>query len=236
MSRPWIKQHKRILDDARLAQCSDAAQRDYLFLYQLAGVLDAEGAFIEHGRQLSEDEIAFKLRIKAARLKASMNEMKRARLIHVNGKGPQITDYQAEQQSWRKKQDADRERQQRHRSVTRDSEGVTPLERESESRLRIESLLLLSPAQKEKVLSHPEWVTEALKIAETKKKTRPDYVAGILKNFILEKPKGQSHAHPVGKSNPKRADKPGRQTPHAPKKPISEAAKRVLAKRGDSHV
>lgn len=190
--RPWIKQATSKIDDARLAQCSDATQRDYFMLYLLAGRLDADGLFIENGRQLSEDEIAFKIRIKAARLKASINEMKKARLVHVNGKGPQIMDYANEQQSWREKQDADRERQARHRYVTRDSETVTsdgervtPLE-ESQSQIR-ESLLLLSPAQRELITSrHPDWMMDALKIAKAKNKVRPQYIAGIVKNWIVE--------------------------------------------------
>jgi len=190
--RPWIKQSTSKIDDARLALCSDATQRDYFMLYLLAGRLDADGLFIENGRQLSEDEIAFKIRIKASRLKASIGEMKKARLVHVNGKGPQIVDYAHEQQSWREKQDADRERQARHRSVTRDSETVTsdgepvtPLE-ESQSQIR-ESLLLLSPAHREIVSSkHPEWMNDALKIAQAKNKVRPNYIAGIVKNWIVE--------------------------------------------------
>lgn len=191
--RPWIKLATTKIDDARLAMCSDAAQRDYLMLYMLAGRLDADGLFIENGRQLSDDEIAFKIRVKASRLKASIGEMKKSRLIHVNGKGPQIVDYASEQQSWREKQDADRERQARHRSVTRDSETVTsdgetvtPLE-ESQSQIRRESLLLLSPAQREIISSkHPHWMDDAEKIAKAKGKVRPDYIAGIVKNWIVE--------------------------------------------------
>lgn len=191
--RPWIKLATTKIDDARLAMCSDAAQRDYLMLYMLAGRLDADGLFIENGRQLSDDEIAFKIRVKASRLKASIGEMKKSRLVHVNGKGPQIVDYASEQQSWRDKQDADRERQARHRSVTRDSETVTgdgepvtPLE-ESQSQIRRESLLLLSPAQREIVLNkHPHWMDDAEKIAKGKGKARPDYIAGIVKNWLTE--------------------------------------------------
>ena len=125
MSRPWIKQPVTKIDDARLAQCSDAAQRDYFMLYLLAGRLDADGLFFENERQLTDEEIAFKIRVKATRLKASFNEMKKAKLIHMNGKGAQILDWQHEQINWREKQEAERERQQRHRDVTRDGEDIT---------------------------------------------------------------------------------------------------------------
>lgn len=221
--RPWIKLSTTKIDDARLALCSDAAQRDYLMLYLLAGRLDAGGLFVENGRQLSEDEIAFKIRVKAARLKASINEMKRSKLIHVNGKGPQIADYPTEQQSWREKQEADRQRQARHRSVTRDGEAVTrdgesvtPLE-ESQSQIRRESLLLLSPAQREIVSSkHPAWIDEALKIAQTKNKLRPDYVAGIVKNWLTEGRKKPRSDH----RSPKRA---------APRQPVLTGSAREKA-------
>lgn len=211
--RPWIKLATTKIDDARLALCSDATQRDYLMMYLLAGRLDADGLFIENGRQLSDDEIAFKIRVKAMRLKASINEMKKAKLIHVNGKGPQIADYANEQQSWREKQEADRQRQSRHRSVTRDSvsvthdgESVTPLE-ESQSQIRRESLLLLSPAQRDLISSkHPAWVDDALKIAQAKNKLRPDYVAGIIKNWITE---GRKKPHPNSKSRRKNSRQEG---------------------------
>lgn len=212
--RPWIKLTTTKIDDARLALCSDATQRDYLMMYLLAGRLDADGLFIEDGRQLSDDEIAFKIRVKAARLKASINEMKKAKLIHVNGKGPQIADYANEQQSWREKQDADRQRQARHRSVTRDGEAVTrdgervtPLE-ESQSKSQIrESLLLLSPAHRELISSkYPAWIDDALKIAQAKNKVRPDYIAGILKNWITEgrtKARQATHRGASKKTTPK---------------------------------
>lgn len=189
--RPWIKLATTKIDDARLAMCSDAAQRDYLMLYMLAGRLDADGLFIENGRQLSDDEIAFKIRVKASRLKASIGEMKKSRLIHINGKGPQIMDWQNEQVDMNKKRERDREYQRKHRAVRPDSEDVRPdSERVApleESQIRRESLLLLSPAQRELITSkHPHWMDDAEKIAKAKGKPRPQYIAGIIKNWIVE--------------------------------------------------
>lgn len=123
--RPWIKQPTTRLDDSRLALVSDAAQRDYFMLYLLAGRLDAEGLFIENKRQLSNDELAFKIRVDPSRMRSSIKELQKANLLHVNGKGPMIADWKHEQINWRDKRENDRERQQRHRSVTRDSESVT---------------------------------------------------------------------------------------------------------------
>lgn len=128
MTRPWIKQPTSKLNDARLSFVSDQAQRDYFMLYFLAGQLDADGLFFENGRRLSDKEIAFRIHVNDARLKKTFKELKTEGLIHINGKGPTISDWSHEQINWREKQAQDRDRQQRHRHVTRDSERVTLLD------------------------------------------------------------------------------------------------------------
>lgn len=137
MSRPWIKQPTTKLNDARLSFVSIQAQRDYFMMYLLAGQIDADGLFVEHGRRLSDKEIAFRIHTKADRLVSSMKELKRENLLHINGRGPQIADWQHEQINWREKQDADRSRQARHRDVTRDGEPVTLLD-QTRSRLDVD--------------------------------------------------------------------------------------------------
>jgi hypothetical protein len=151
-TRPWIKQPTTKLNDARLHFVSIQAQRDYFMMYLLAGQLDQDGLFFENGRQLTDKEIAFRINTKPAALTSSIKELKREKLLHVNGKGPQIIDYPIEQVNWRDKQEADRERQQRHRVVTRDSDGVTS-----------DGDDVTLPDQK-KIKTRPE---------EDKKKTRP---------------------------------------------------------------
>jgi hypothetical protein len=152
MSRPWIKTPVSKLNDARLHFVSVQAQRDYLFMYMLAGQLDQDGLFFENERQLTEKEIAFRINTKPATLMQSIKELKREKLLHINGKGPQILDWGNEQINWREKQEAERERQQRHRGVTRDSEAVT---RDGDD---------VTPLDQIKKKTRPE---------EDKKKTRP---------------------------------------------------------------
>lgn len=212
--RPWIKQSTSKIDDARLALCSDATQRDYFMLYLLAGRLDADGLFIENGRQLSEDEIAFKIRIKASRLKASIGEMKKARLVHVNGKGPQIVDWQHEQINWREKQAADREYQARHRkkisdsknvrpdseSVRPDGENVMPLEEEQDKNLvvvvkRVSAMwkeLIGDPSRAvQKAISKlassgvlEQVLIQAVEITSDQGKDTPAYFKGVVANLV----------------------------------------------------
>src|SRR6185369_5134149 len=112
MTRPWIKQSTAKLNDARLSFVSDQAQRDYFMLYLLAGQLDHEGLFFEGERRLSDKEIAFRIHINEPRLKKSYKELKTEGLLHINGKGPLITDWSIEQINWRDKQERERERQQ----------------------------------------------------------------------------------------------------------------------------
>lgn len=219
--RAWIKQNTNELNDLRFSSLSAEAERTYGRMYKLAGLLDAEGLFIEHGRVLSNDEIAYRIRLQTSELNKSIKELTKARLVHVNGKGPQIMDFKRDQVDLNTRREKDRERQARHRSVTRDegvtsgdthgSQSVTSLERERDSDLRKESLLLLSQANREKLAAHPEWIDEALKLAQSQNKPRASYVAGILRNWILEgrKPKGGKRAtghNTTGHSKPETKD------------------------------
>lgn len=207
--RPWIKLATTKIDDARLAMCSDAAQRDYLMLYMLAGRLDADGLFIENGRQLSDDEIAFKIRVKASRLKASIGEMKKSRLIHVNGKGPQIVDWKIEQPDNDRKREQTRERVARYRErVTHGNasdealhEDVTPLEQEQDKSLVVvvvsrvcdewkELIGDVSPSTKKVVQKFalsgvPEKVLlKAVEITAEQGKDSAAYFKGVVSNLV----------------------------------------------------
>lgn len=125
MPMPWIKFYTTRLDDVRLARSSKDAQLAYFKLSLLAGKCDAGGKFEMNGEQLTEDEIAFLTRIESKELKKAIKELAANKLIHVNGRGPQLTDFAHEQVSQEARQQAWRERQARHRSVTRDNEDVT---------------------------------------------------------------------------------------------------------------
>lgn len=115
MSRDYIKNHHARIDDAREAQLTDSAFRAYMNMYRLAGRLEAKGAFIENGRQLSIDEIAFKIRCKPDVLKSAISEMKKVKLIYVNGRGPQIADWNIDEQpDWDQQREKDKGYSKKH--------------------------------------------------------------------------------------------------------------------------
>lgn len=124
-SMPWIKSYTRKLDDIRIARSSEGAQLAYFKLELLAGKCDAEGSFFMNGEQLTDEEIAFIIRMDAKDLRKAIKELTANKLIHMNGKGAQLTDFANEQVSQDVRREAWRERQQRHRDVTSDEETVT---------------------------------------------------------------------------------------------------------------
>lgn len=193
--RSYILTKFNRLHDLRFASLSETAETIYDRLYILAGVLDADGLFIENGRVLSHEEIAYRLRKETTKLTKSIKELQKAGLIHVNGKGPQIIDWKHEQIDLNTKREKDRERQHRHRGVTRDtdvttrdsssSQSVTSIETKTKTQTRV--LLLLSKSAQEKLKAKPQWLDEAVAIAETKHLDNPDqYAAGILRNWLTE--------------------------------------------------
>jgi len=133
----------------------------------------------------------------------SIKELQRHKLLHVNGKGPQILDWVKEQPEIAKvertrAEERERKEKSRHgtsRSVTSDKSGVTDsqgvshvekeIEKEIETKTRV--LLLLSKSAQEKLKATPQWLDEAVAIAETKHLDNPDqYAAGILRNWLTE--------------------------------------------------
>lgn len=212
--RSYILTKFNRLHDLRFASLSETAETIYDRLYILAGVLDADGLFIENGRVLSHEEIAYRLRKETTKLTKSIKELQKAGLIHVNGKGPQIIDWKHEQIDLNIKREKDRERQHRHRGVTRDtgvttrdsssSQSVTSIETKTKTQTRV--LLLLSKSAQEKLKAKPQWLDEAVAIAETKHLDNPDqYAAGILRNWLTE---GRKETQRKTSAKKKAASKP----------------------------
>lgn len=195
---PWSKLHTNKLHDIRILRLSDQARGDYFMLQLLAAELNSNGLFIENGEQLTEKDIAIKLRMEEKRIKQTIKELKDARLLLANGHGPYIADWKSEQPNWREVQEQWRDRKKKsrdgHEDVTRDThnghEDVTGKEerRETQTQIKKENLLLLlSEADRELVQSkHPKWIAEAISLAMQKEKPRASYAAGIIKNWIKE--------------------------------------------------
>jgi len=246
--RSYIKTYTSYLHDIRFSQLSAEAERTYNRLYVLAGTLEENGLFFENGRQLSNEEIAYRIRLDTKEVIKSMKELQRNHLLHVNGKGAQVIDWKNEQVDLNKERELARARQAKHRTVTRDtplvtenndaSRDVTHIEKETKTQIKTQSLSLLK-GHAERLKQHPSWIDEAVDVAAQMNKLTPAYVAGIVKNWLAEgrtPTKGSNRAKSnYGASNPKRPDQP---------KPAQanytdsdrEAAKRVLAKRAKANV
>jgi hypothetical protein len=136
---PWVKLHTNLLDDSRFARLDDSQKWRYVQLLMLAGKLDAGGYFIEHGQELTENDLAWKLRISPDAMQADLDALTRSSLACKNGHGWQIPGFEDEQgPTQADKRAAWKTRQDKHRgkSVTSDkpvtNANVTPLEIESD--------------------------------------------------------------------------------------------------------
>ena len=122
---PWVKLHTSYLDDVRLARLDDPQKLRFFQLLMLAGKLGAGGYFIEHDRELTEAEIAWKLRLQTETFLGDLNALANIGLTCKNGRGWCIPDFEEEQGPTQADQRAAwRERQRKHRghsSVTSDN-------------------------------------------------------------------------------------------------------------------
>jgi len=118
-----------------------------------------------------------------------------------------------------------------YRSVTTgyvaSNEAATNPIREKEEDSLIKDSLSLSKADREFLdTKHPDWINDAIDVANSKGIHDPKYVTGILKNWIAEGRK--EHAKPK-RRNPQRTNKPGSQKEN-PSAATRNAAARILAK------
>ncbi len=190
----WIKTHTKRLNDLRFSKLSAEAERAYDRLYMLAGILDQGGCFTDDGRKLSDEEIAHHIRIPTSELNKAIKELEKIKLIHWNSKGLTLDNWKIEQASIEIKRAKDRERQQEHRGVTRDTSRDTRDTsrdtRDTSPREEVDSdsdkiLLLLSEDARKKL--KPNWINDAIEIAKTKPTLKDpiQYTAGILRKWVL---------------------------------------------------
>lgn len=236
---PWSKLHTDKLHDIRILRLSDQARGDYFMLQMLAAELNSNGLFIENGEQLSERDIAIKMRMEEKRIKQTLKELKDAKLILANGHGPFIADWKNEQPNWREVQEQWRDRKNKsrasHSSVTSDTDTghdtVTVKEEEKKTQTQIKKenlLLLLSEADRELVKTkHPGWISEAITIAMKQDKPRATYAAGIIRNWSKE---GRNITNGTGTKANVRRDS-GRTEPKQPAQTTATPSERAVAKR-----
>lgn len=115
----WIKAHIADLDDLRFSHCENdpEAEQVYSRMQKLAGKLDSDGLFIMNGRRLSIEEIAYFIRLPVQRVIKAMKRLERYKLLHVNGKGPQIADWTIQQVDLAKVREQTKERVTRYRAL-----------------------------------------------------------------------------------------------------------------------
>ncbi len=148
MTKPislFVKLPLNKLDDMRFMRLSPALLGRWTQLILLAGKCDSGGAFIQHGRQMSIDDIALYLRSTPDAIKSDFDNLKSAGLIYLNGRGWQLSDYEDEQGPddeikrayWRERQRIHREGIKRqglgNDSQHTESESESESDKESES-------------------------------------------------------------------------------------------------------
>jgi hypothetical protein len=139
---PWVKLRTNFLEDIRFARLADSAKCRFFELLMLAGKLDAGGYFFEAGHELTDEELAWKLRLQTDALQSDLAALESASLLHRNGRSWCIPGFEEEQgpaQADKRAAWADRQKKHRegHANVTSDNivtgSNVTLTESESES-------------------------------------------------------------------------------------------------------
>ncbi len=132
---PWIKLSTDILDDVKLARMNDATVVMFVKLIALAGICDAEGYLVDGSTKYTMEDIAWRFHRDEVEVAQAMQELAAANMVTFDEQhGAFLVIHFSERQGrpQEEKRAAWRERQDKVRSVTRDSKeshaGVTPLE------------------------------------------------------------------------------------------------------------
>jgi len=120
---PWVKVYTEVLDDPKLAKISEGAKWRFVQLILVAAECDAGGAFVVGDDVMTNDEIAWRLRICKESLEKDITELVKNGLLTIDGKVLEITKFADRQgptqkerrETWKSRQQKRRER------VTRDS-------------------------------------------------------------------------------------------------------------------
>lgn len=130
-SMPWIKLYTEMLDDPKIGRLADAIKWRFVSLVLLAGECDQDGAFINGAKPMSEDDIAWRLRITREQCETEIESLMTAQIVLLDPDDhayylPKFSDRQGRPQSekramWRERQARSRERKETKESVTRDS-------------------------------------------------------------------------------------------------------------------
>jgi len=188
---PWVKLYTSKLDDVRFNRLPEDLKWRWTQLTMLAGKLDAGGALVLEGEPMTDDEIAWQLRLELERWENDSKALKDNGYLLRNGHGWQLTDYldaQGPDGKHAEQREQWRERQERHRkkkSVT----GDTPVSHVHQSQSQSQSL------ESEKSQSQSVITRELLTISGVSKSyfdrltdpssglTKNDFLAELARNY-----------------------------------------------------
>lgn len=118
---PWIKVYTEFVDDAKFASCTDGVKLRFIQLMLIAGECDANGDLVAGGEWLKLDQIAWRLRVMCDQLENDIQALITLGVIARTKRGLTVVNFDKRQgRPQAVKREQWRERQQRHRSVTRD--------------------------------------------------------------------------------------------------------------------
>lgn len=155
-SMPWIKLYTEILDDPKVGRLTDGQKWRFVSLCLLAGECDQNGALVNGEEPMTEDDIAWRLRVPYDELCSDLQALARVGVVTRDGEAWVVRRFAERQGRPQSEKRADwRDRQERYRDgandVTRDTSDVT-----RESRVSHASRAEQSRAEKEAEQSRAE--------------------------------------------------------------------------------
>ncbi len=135
---PWVKLYTEILDDIKINRLTDDQKWRFIQLILMAAECDAEGALVTGDTPVTHEDVCFRLRCDAPKLKKDIEKLVAVGLVSIEDGIIVIanfTDRQGPTQEEKRKKWRERQRKRRER-VTKESpvtpERVTPLEEEED--------------------------------------------------------------------------------------------------------
>lgn len=120
MREQWAKLHTYKLDDARFMRLTTAQLGRWMQLLLLAKRCDENGALLFNGKELTAEDFATLFRSDIKEVRSDLSALKSAKLIFMNGRGWEITDYATEQEP-KPNRDYNNQKQKEHRERAKSS-------------------------------------------------------------------------------------------------------------------
>ena len=133
---PWVKIYTEMLDDPKVARLPDGAMWRFIQLILVAAECDAGGAFVVGDKEMTIEDIAWRLRMDKDILEADIKLLLTAGILDKDGKIIEIPKFAERQGPTQKEKRATwKDRQQKRRErVTRDTPVSHALEKRREDK------------------------------------------------------------------------------------------------------